>query len=223
MRIAVPMWLRRSSGLALIAGASLVGVTDARAEAGALYRWETADGTVAFTDDPKRVPARYQDAAAVVDRGMLTDYGRFSAVDGAANEESARQLAERLAALRAANASTEIDAAEPEHSAPPGAVAAPRDRDVYRREFTRKDDRGKDIKYWRYYDDGGSVPAASLPVDPNDPNPVVTERQRVSVPGQTVTETVTVVRQGDRVLSVERPPSTYHKTDYPSLDELLEQ
>ena len=39
--------LRRISGLG-IAGALLAGASIAHAEGGALYRWETADGTIAY-------------------------------------------------------------------------------------------------------------------------------------------------------------------------------
>ena len=50
----------------------------------------------------------------------------------------------------------------------------------------------------------------------------MTEQQRVIAPGRTITETVTVVRQGDRVLSIVRPRTTYHESAYPSLSDLLE-
>ena len=35
----------------------------APAAAGTLYSWTTEEGTIAFTDDAKRIPARYRDVA----------------------------------------------------------------------------------------------------------------------------------------------------------------
>jgi len=69
--------------------------------------------------------------------------------------------------------------------------------------------------YYRYsrnqVSEGG---VASLPVDPNDPTPVVTERRRVHVPGAPITQSIVVTRQGDRVLSVEKPRSHHHTLDF---------
>jgi hypothetical protein len=53
----------------------------------------------------------------------------------------------------------------------------------------------------------------------NDPHPVVTEQKQVRVPGQPITQTITVTRQGDRVLSVEKPRSHYHSLDFGDLSD----
>ena len=67
---------------------------------------------------------------------------------------------------------------------------------------------------------GNVYDGPSLPVDPNDPSPVVTEYKHVKVPGQPITETVIVVRQGDRVLSVTpRTPLRYHTMDFGNLSD----
>ena len=54
---------------------------------GALYRWESADGTVSFTDDAKRVPERYRESATPIDTSVLSDYGRYTPTDAAASQE----------------------------------------------------------------------------------------------------------------------------------------
>ena len=211
--------LRRITGLGF-AGALLASASIAQAEGGALYRWETADGTIAFTDDAKRIPEKYQAGVETIDRTMLTDYGRYTATDAASNEEQAKRLAERLASLRA-NAAAEdaAAAAANEPNAAPAPVAPQTvTRDIDRRRRVMRPD---GTWYWRYSTDQTTKIAhgASLPVDPNDPNPVVTEKRRVKIPGQPITQSVTVTRQGDRVLSVEKPRSHYHSLDFDDLSE----
>jgi hypothetical protein len=49
------------------------------------------------------------------------------------------------------------------------------------------------------------VPSVALPVDPNDPAPVIVERRRVLDGDTNITRHVTVVEQGGRVLSVIKP------------------
>jgi hypothetical protein len=186
------------------------------ATAGALYRYETADGTVAFTDDAKRIPERYREGATTIEPSVLDGYGRYTPADKAASETSAERLEARLAKLRAANAPV---ADEAEEAVAPAAVASapPVRRDIKRRRAF-KDANGK--TYYRYYRDWTTVEnGGSLPVDPSDPNPVVTEKRRVKVPGQPITQTVTVVRQGDRVLSTQAPRSHYHSLDFDELSD----
>jgi hypothetical protein len=217
MRIAVWTTVRRVSGLALAIGAMAAGAPVAFAEGGTLYKWETADGTIAFTDDPKRIPEKYQTNAETIDRTKLTSYGRYTATDAAANEDQAKRLAERLATLRASAAAEEdalVEADEP--SAAPAPVTTTH-RDDRRRLVTRADG----TSYWRYSSDRTTKIAhgASLPVDPNDPNPVVTEQRRVRVPGEAVTQTITVTRQGDRVLSVVKQRPRVHSIDFEELSD----
>ena len=44
----------------MLLGALAIGLATPAA-AGTVYRWTTEAGTVAYTDDAKRVPARYRD------------------------------------------------------------------------------------------------------------------------------------------------------------------
>lgn len=45
------------------------------------WRYETETGGVAFTDDPKGIPAKYQASAKAVKEESLFDYDRLSVVD----------------------------------------------------------------------------------------------------------------------------------------------
>lgn len=221
MRTAGLTTVRFFSGIGLIF-ASALAASEVRA-GGALYRWETADGTVAYTDDAKRVPERYRDSVQTIDRTMLMDYGRYTPTDAAASQEYADRLAKRLEGLRAMSAADDAARADEDavgEDAPVVAVAAPATRDINRRRrFFRTDG----TSYYRYYrnqtTDSTVSGGLSLPVDPNDPNPVVTEQQRVKVPGEPVTQTITVTRQGDRILSVVKPRTHYHGVDFPELSE----
>jgi hypothetical protein len=185
-----------------------------------LYRWESADGTVSFTDDAKRVPERYRDVAEPIDPNALSGYGRYTPTDRAATEAYAERLNERLDALRAANEADESAAYEEplrERIAAPTHIVN-RPRRIERRRAYRMPDGS--IRY-RYTSNENPelTTTPSLPVDPNDPTPVVTEQKRVRVPGQPITQTVTVTRQGNRVLSVVVPDSNYHTLDFGELSD----
>jgi hypothetical protein len=212
MRTANTMRRVRLLSSALVAMGGIAASDIASAQGGALYRWESADGTVSFTDDAKRIPEAHRDGATTIDRSVLGDYGRFTPTDATALEEQAERLEKRLAALRAANA----PASEAEEDAAPAARATVATRPVTRNiESRRRVYRADGSYYYKYFrnqtSEGG---VASLPVDPNDPNPVVTERRRVRVPGEPITQSIQVTRQGDRVLAVEKPRSHYHKLDF---------
>ena len=71
--------------------------------AGDIYTWETADGNVAFTDNPKNIPARYRDQVQVRKSGGIGDYARFTAENSADTEQYSDQLAKRLEYLRESN------------------------------------------------------------------------------------------------------------------------
>jgi hypothetical protein len=73
------------------------------AVAGEFYSWETADGNVAFTDNPKNIPARYRDQARVRNSQGIKDYARFTAEDSVETARYSDQLAKRLESLRRLN------------------------------------------------------------------------------------------------------------------------
>lgn len=183
---------------ALAAAGAIAAADVASAQGGALYRWESSDGSVSFTDDAKRIPERHRDDATTIDRSVLSDYGRFTPTDGAATADQAKRLEERLVALREMNRE-EVPATRPATRA----AASPGNQRIARRirdhRVVGERDDGTEIR--RFYRDENTSGYASLPVDPDGP-PVITEQKRVYIPGQPVTRTVVVTRQGDRVLSV---------------------
>ncbi len=51
-----------------------------------IYRYETDEGVLAFTDDVKRVPSRYQDSVERIKEASLLEYARLTIVPrGASN------------------------------------------------------------------------------------------------------------------------------------------
>jgi len=83
--------------------------------AGEIYSWQTADGNVAFTDNPKNIPARYRDQVQVRKSVGIENYARFTAEDSAASERYSDQLAKRVEYLRRANSSPVAAPAYPEN------------------------------------------------------------------------------------------------------------
>jgi hypothetical protein len=45
-----------------------------------VHMWVTDEGTLAFTDDPKRIPPRYAEQAQAMELLSLDDYARFTPI-----------------------------------------------------------------------------------------------------------------------------------------------
>ncbi len=71
--------------------------------AGEIYSWTTGDGNVAFTDNPKTIPARYRDQVQVRKSHGIEDYARFTSEDSAQTARYSDQLAKRVEYLRGLN------------------------------------------------------------------------------------------------------------------------
>ena len=163
------------------------------AAAGPAYRWTAADGSVAFSDDLKKIPSEYRASAQRVGMRNLADYPRYTpAESGAARSDRSAALVERIERLRAINAGQ-------------SASAAPT-RTGQTNTILRLDNR------------------ASVTI-PNDrmqsAEPVVVEERRVRDRNNTTTTHVTVVRQGDEVLSLVRPESAHDRAEWGSERELF--
>jgi len=206
-------WARAVGVLALLCGS-------AAAQAGSLYRWETADGTVSYTDDERRIPERYRGSVETIERTALTDYERFTPTDAGAAAAQAERLQARLEHLRA----NEIDTARevaPEH--PRAETSVERRIETQQpRPLRRRNDDGS----WRSNANASNDSPVRVAInpDPNSDEPIVVERRRILRPGTVLTRTVTVTRQGDRILSIEdnmRPPYN-GLDDLDALDEELE-
>ncbi len=81
-------------------GAILVAGLAGPAFAGNVYSWVTEDGTYAFTDDSKRIPAKHKAEARKRPMGKLTRYERFTEVTSETKEPYAERIRERRSALR---------------------------------------------------------------------------------------------------------------------------
>ena len=168
----------------------------APAAAGTLYKWTGVDGGFSYTDDLERVPQQYRASVVQVKTGGLASYERYTPANDPAGNERHERLMARLERLRAINAETEVVA--------PSAMAAPA---------------GAPAQVLVQIDRRHSVAVPTLASDSGEP--VVVERRRVLVPGRNVTEHVTIVRQGDRILSVFRPDVTQQSANWRKAGERL--
>jgi hypothetical protein len=78
------------------------------AAAGEIYSWDTGDGHVAFTDNPKNIPARYRDQVKVRKSAGIQDYARFTAEDSAQVDRYSDLLAQRIEYLRRSNSGRDV-------------------------------------------------------------------------------------------------------------------
>ena len=143
-----------------------------------IYSWRTEDGSYAFTDDSKAIPARYRDQVQVRSSSSLQSYKRFTPKDDKASKSYEERLALRLERLRAMNASS----AAAQRSAPT-APAAARETVSLRA--------GKGVR-------------VDIPSDEGD-EPLVTETIFVRRDGKAVVQPMRVTRRGDRIISIEKP------------------
>jgi len=150
------------------------------ASAESLYRWTAEDGSVAYTDDAKRIPERYRASAKSVATGGLEGYGRYSPAKMAGQTEYREQLQARIERLRELNAAL--------------------DRAVYYEEVAvQAGQAGPDATVRVGRDLQLRVPSHLA-----EEGPVVVEDVRVRPKGSVFTTHDTVVRQGDRILMVVR-------------------
>ena len=70
--------LHSLAGFALTLALVLLGAPGGALAADRIYSWETEEGTLAFTDDPKQIPARYRAVATSRGREDLGRYERAS-------------------------------------------------------------------------------------------------------------------------------------------------
>jgi hypothetical protein len=166
----------------------------APAAAGSVWRWTADDGSVAFADDAKKIPSQYRARAKVVRTGDLGGYARYTPAETrAASRERQLQLEERILRLRELNETGRATAAAP--------VSVGATQTVLQ------------------LDNRTSI---SIPNDgPGDDEPVIVEQRRVRDRNNISTTHVTVVRKGDRILSVVRPESAHDRADWGDERELI--
>jgi hypothetical protein len=97
------LMLKVKTGLRIgkfILGAFLVAGLAGPAFAGNVFSWVTEDGTYAFTDDSKRIPAKHRAEARKRPMGKLTRYERFTEVNSGTKEPYAERIHVRRSELR---------------------------------------------------------------------------------------------------------------------------
>ena len=87
--------------LVAVIGMGLVFATPA--VAGEIFSWKAENGEVAFTDNPKKIPARYRRQVQTRTSERVEDYARFSSGQPEATHRYAEQLAARVEYLRRFN------------------------------------------------------------------------------------------------------------------------
>lgn len=165
-----------------------------------MYAWRTDDGAYSFTDDPEAIPARYQDRAKLRQTGNLGDYRRFTPADGRSSDRYHQQLAARLDYLRAASGVVPAASQRPTAVAQPAAPSG--------------------VTYTTGGSDSGGF-EVSLP---SSGEPTVVEYVWMRPSGNIVSQLVQVVRQGDRIIAINKPRSReWNPSDTVAEEDLLNQ
>ena len=194
----MPNWIKITRSLAL--GALALALA-APASAGTVFGWTTDDGIAAYTNDPKRVPARYKDGVRRIRvSNGLSSYSRFTPRDHASNASYEKRVYERVERLRALNA--HLDASFAAANSNP------------RKPFGQHGGSGQTTLQL----DENSRIRVQAPVRGNEPIVVDEVRMRAD---NMFTRHVTVVRQGDRVIAVERPASASQPVHHGDESDLL--
>jgi len=168
-----------------LAGAVLMTVALAvPATAERLYHWVGEDGTAAFTDDYDRIPEARRPGAKVIDTQGLDGYARYTPQDTSRREADDASRLARIERLRGLN-TPQVARGLPAVSSPPptGGVSS---------------------GYTATVDVNGST--IRIPAEMgNGDGPIVVEQIRSVRKGKNVTQTATVVRQGDEILMIVYP------------------
>ena len=167
--------MRRAAALALL-GAAL----SQPAIAGTLYHWRTEEGTYAFTDDVKQIPARYRGQVEERSLGQLAAYERLTVQQAPESERYAQRLSARLAELRQANAAGALQAAAQAAAGASQTLAL------------------------RTGNSGAPLLELAVPGQA-DSEPLVVDTLFTRPAGKLVTRQSVVVRRGDETLAIVRP------------------
>lgn len=195
--------LHSLAGFALTLALVLLGTGGGALAADRIYSWETEEGTFAFTDDPKQIPARYRAVATSRGREDLGRYDLTSVSDAASAVPHADRLARRLAYLRSANGAIAMAAPGIPGEASSEAAFLVR---------TSGSSRGVSTQVGFAVSEG--PPGASS-------EPIVTDNVRVMPADSDATRHITVVRQGDKILSVVKPQQNQTSVVFDTEEEAL--
>ena len=185
----------------LLLGAVLIVGLAGPAFAGNVYSWVTEDGTYAFTDDSKRIPAKHRNEAKRRSMGKLSRYERYTEIDVEKSKESYEdRILARRDSLRTA----------PEGAVAGAVVAAGTSMDytvAVTGGTTRSGRNGVSLRIPTGMDDGSD-------------EPTVIESRRMKPKDSLATRHFTIVKKGDRVVSVikgerrQRPLKAMSESDF---------
>jgi len=144
-----------------------------------IYAWETDDGVVSYTDDPKSIPGRYEARSVALEDPKLDDYDRYTEQDPVAAEDYAAHLQRRLDRLRRINGI----GGESRTAARAASSAAPNQETL------------------SISTGGPHSPRIDVASDGGE-GPLVVERVRGKDDGDTATRNYTVVTRGGKTVAV---------------------
>jgi hypothetical protein len=168
-------------------GTLLVAGLAGPAFAGNVYSWVTDDGTHAFTDDPKRIPAKHRVQAKKKTMGRLTRYERFTEVSSEVDKPYAERIRERRTALREVTSPAPIGAVT-------GTLQPPSTSLVYSTAVSGGNGQGNQSGAFV------NVPIGSQASSGSEQTTI--ESIRVRTPKSLASRHITVIKQGDRPVTV---------------------
>jgi len=182
----------RSFGTAAIAALAL-GAVAIPATAGTFYQWRTEEGSFAFADSLRKVPARYRDEMTTRTMASLSGYERFTPIDRTANVRYERELVARLDTLQSRRS---VLASAPQHQSmkTPTSIMVRTGNE--------------------------SSPAIQVSSDSGN-GPIVMEKVQTRPADGMVTRHSWVVKQGDKVVAVTIPRSHESSTSDILVEESL--
>jgi len=183
----------------LLLGALLVVGLAGPAFAGSVWSWRTDDGSFAFTDNPKRIPAKHRAEARRRSMGKLSRYERFTNVSVETDKPYAERIRDRQSDFRAMNSAAPEGAVD-------GAVRASGTGIVFG--VPASGGRGR----------AGSGTSIMVPVDQShsDAQPTTIESIRVKPHNSLASRHWTVVKKGDRIVTVIKGELRQRPLDGPS-------
>jgi len=154
-----------------------------------VYKWTTEDGTVSYTDDQKHIPSRYRDQVETRPMQRLDGYERYTPLG---KQAGAPETAPAHVAAARGTETIVVEGGGSGMSVMTGGT--------------------------RYGQGGMIVPVDAAPSTANN-EPVVIENRRVKRRDSMATSHETVVRQGDRIISIDRDEPSQRETGMvPPLD-----
>jgi len=185
----------------ILVGSLLVAGLAGPAFAGNVWSWRTDDGAYAFTDDSKRIPAKHRAQAKRKSMGKLSRYERFTEVSVDVEKPYAERIHERRSALREMTETAQMGAVV-------GAVR-PSGRELAFA-IPASGGRGR----------AGSGTSIIVPMAGNqtssDSEPTTIESIRVNPRNSLASRHWTVVKKGDRIVTVIKGELRQRKLDGPS-------